>query len=436
MILTIIALAIPFLIGFFVVSLILRQEGSLPERLAFGFPIGAGLLTMQLFVIGWLRIPFELKYLLPVFIAEIVILFFASRDFILKNGESPHFLIVIPLIKIGTVFLLSYLRPIYAWDAWANWSTGAKLFYYTKGLLLDNPDELLGRGYVLRIVSYPLHNPLMQTWIALFNGFDEVFVKFWSPLYLMSMVLYLFWFISKRFNPINAVLGLIIFLSSPLMVYHSTEVYADLPLSAYIFFALVSFYNAIKGRERYLILTGLFLAQALFVKDEALFFVVPLILSVILYLRLNRDISQKNLLRAGFMFSYIIPWYIFKFTNNLTIGAEVIRWTPVFQPDALIGILINIFSLHNFNLVFVSLPVLLIISKRIRREIIYLLIPTLAYGLFFFCLYTFTSYYYDHFLRGTVFYRNLLTCYPAVFFIDILLLEKIRECPQFPGDNN
>jgi hypothetical protein len=427
MILTIIALAIPFLIGFFVVSLILRQEGSLPERLAFAFPAGAGLLTIQLFMAGWFGIPLELKYLLPVFTVEIIILFFPTKDYFLKNRECPHFLIGILMIKIITVFILTYLRPIYAWDSWANWSTGAKLFYSTKSLLLDNPEEFLGKGYVLRIISYPLHNPLMQTWIALFNGsFDEVFVKFWSPLYLLSMTLYLFWFISKSFNPFIAVFGLIIFLSSPLMNYHSTEVYSDICLSAYLFFALISFYNITNGKEGYFILAALFSAEALFVKDEALFFVTPLILSAIIHLWSKRAISNKTILKAALMFIYILPWYIFKFTNKLSLGAEVIDWRFVFQPDAITGIFMNILTLQNFNLVFIAFPILLILCPKIKKETILLLLPVAMYGLFFFCLYVFTSFYYEHFLSGTVFFRNLLTYYPSVFFINILLIKDIK----------
>ena len=169
-------------------------------------------------------------------------------------------------LKIGSIFLETYLRPIYAWDAWANWSARAKMFFYSNSLLLDSSDYFLGKNTVLSIISYPLHNPLSQVWISLWVGyFDEVYVKFWSPLYLLCMTICLYTFINKELNRLYASLLILIFLGSPLLAYHGIEIYSDLTLSAYLFFILICFFNVLRDKYAYLPIIGLLSAQSIFV---------------------------------------------------------------------------------------------------------------------------------------------------------------------------
>lgn len=431
MIAIIISLLIPSILGFLVVSIILRDEADFLEKVSLSYPLGAGLVTMQMFIIGIMRIPFELWYLLPLFIAEIVILSFYLRKLKIvsvplsfKLSPLVAIIISISIIKLTTVFLETFFRPIYAWDAWANWSAGAKLFYHNKGLLLDKPEEFLGKGYVLRIISYPLHNPLMQTWIALFAGnFDEVLVKFWSPLYLLSMSLMLYWLVKKESNELISSIVLIIFLSSPLLCYHSIEVYADLCLGAYIFFSTISFLYFMNGRKNYLPLIALFVAEGLFTKDEAIFFGIPLILSVIIYL-----LHQKSFKRSLFSLIpviYILPWYIFKISNSLTIGAEFIKFDLTFHPDVLPEIIFHLLTFQNFNTVFIAFPLLLFLSGISDRKLLHILGPIIFYTCFFVSIYMFTSFYYEQFIQGTVFFRNMLTLYPAIMLLDTLLFMKV-----------
>lgn len=431
MIQTLIALLIPFLLGFLAVSLILREQSSLLERLSLAYPAGAGLLTIQVFILGILKIPLELLYILPVLFIEILTMLYfypkirSKEDLQMKLWMAPLLLII--LIKIISIFLETYLRPVYAWDAWVNWSMGAKLFYYNKGLLLDDPEHLLGKGYGARIISYPLHNPLMQVWIALFTGdFDEVLVKFWSPLYLLSITAYLYIILNRELGGIIAALVVIIFLSSPLLCYHSIEVYSDLCLGAYIFLIIASFYQLIKGKEKFVFLLSLFSAESLFVKDEAIFFIIPAMVSALIYLKKKKPL--RYLFIAFIPFTYILPWFFFKFINKLSIGAEYIEWQFTFQPHVLKSVLLEILSLQNFNIVFIAFPVLMLLETG--KKYIYLLLPVLSYFIFFISLYMFTSFYYDHFMKGTVFFRNMLTLYPSVTFLSGLYIKDLIAVPS------
>jgi 4-amino-4-deoxy-L-arabinose transferase-like glycosyltransferase len=321
----------------------------------------------------------------------------------------------------------TYLRPIYAWDAWANWSAGAKAFYYAQGLLLDaGPDAFFGRGAAGRILSYPLHNPLMQVWMGQWLGtFDEVFVKFWSPVYLLSMAVYLYCVARRETNGLFAFMMLVLFLSSPLMSYHSIEVYSDLILGAYLFFAVTSFFHAMRNRQTYWLLVGFFSADALFVKNEATAFIAPLYLSIFAYLWFTRkQLSLPKIIYSILLpLLLVLPWFIFKSTHNLSLYPEQFTINLAYHPGVLDKVIEEFLSLQNFNIIFVSLPVLMIIDGRPTREFLHLLFPVLFYMVFFVGLYALTL-YNEYLMQGTIFFRNALTYYPLACLLVVLLLRK------------
>jgi hypothetical protein len=445
----ILALLIPTMLGFIVITLLLR-EASLLERVCLAYPLGSGMLTMQIFVLGLLRAPLTLVYILPPIALEIALLFFwiiwkkiplspplrfGFRDDIMSRSQPRTVklaTIILALwagIKLFSIFIETGLRPIFAWDAWANWSAGAKLFYSAKSLLLDVPaQDFFTRGAVLRITAYPLHNPLMQTWLSMWaGGFDEVLVKFWSPAYLLAMACYLYVIAARELNRLAALAVLVMFLSSPLLSYHSVEVYSDMPLSVYLFLASTSFLYVMRGKIAYLPLVALFSAEALFTKDESLFFIAPLVISAAVWILRspeNRTLKWRQLASLIIPLLLAAPWYAFKFFHTLGLGAEFIKLELVFHPEIIKSVITQIFSLHNFNLFFALLPILIIFGGNPGKELLHLYIAAACYESFFIMLYMFTSFYNSHYSSGTVFNRNLLTFYPVVVLITILLMKK------------
>ena len=451
MIMTLFAFLFPLLLGLFLIAWILRNEHEtgLMERLCLSFPLGMGLLTLQMFFLGLLRVPLTLAYTTFPILLEIIALFLLLRikgTAILPAPSSGLFrelvspqssrikkagLIILSLwaaAKLLSLFFEAGLRPIYAWDAWANWSVGAKLFYYSNSLMLDaGPQDFFARGAVLRIPSYPLHSPLMQMWFALWTGsFDEVLVKLWSPAYLLCTALYLYSFASREINRLTALIMLVLFLSSSLMSYHAVEAYSDFPLGACLLFALASFLMAIRLGPSYWIITGLFCAQSMFMKEEAVFYVLLLLLSAIVYIRstANKNSGQTNMLALLLApLVLILPWLAFKYSHGFVVGADNVRPTPGFHPE-MIGYIINSFAvLDNFNVFFLFFPALLLVAGKPTREFLHLIFVVAGYMLFFFALYSLTS-YATYMMEGTIFYRNVLTYYPSVCLLMIMAMGK------------
>ena len=452
MIMVFIALLLPAILGFLAIAVLLKKEEhtSLLERLCLAYPLGTGLLTIQMFLLGLLRVPLTWAYTtLPVMVEILVLSLWVLRNKtplvpkisygLVKdiasaktNWTQKAVLIVLTLwaaVKLASIFIETGTRPIWAWDSWSDWSVGAKLFYHTKSLLLDTPtQDFFGRGVVTRLTAYPLLNTLMQTWISIWNGgFDEVLVKFWTPVFLLSIAGYLYSFACKELNRLTAMALLVIFLSSPLMSYHAVEVYSDLPLGVYLGLASASFLHAMRGRRSYWRIVGLFSAIAMFTKDEALFFIAPLFLSAAYFLWRNTDdrITKKNTaMQLLSPLLFVAPWYIFKIVHHLGIGADSTRLIFSFHPEVIVPAIQQMASLENFNVFLVFFPLFLLAAGKPDRELLHILFALACYVLFFIMLYCFTNDYYDHFFRGTVFFRNILTYYPLIALLTAVLLKK------------
>ena len=139
------AILLPTILGFGIITLILQEDRDtgLLERLGLSYPLGAGILTIQMFLLGLLRVPFSVWSLSVPVVIEIVAIVLWTRHRVIPFSPPVSFgfyqelssrdtrpfrkvlltvLLVWVFVKIGSVLLETSLRPIFAWDSWANWS--------------------------------------------------------------------------------------------------------------------------------------------------------------------------------------------------------------------------------------------------------------------------------------------------------------------------
>ncbi len=453
MMITAVALAIPTILGFLTISVLLRDEAAcrLSERLCLAYPLGMVLLTVQMFLLALMHAPLRLEYVASPVMVEIAGLFLFIRKRKIPLMRIPSFgyfneivgadghwlkktslviLAVIVTVKIASILVETYLRPIFAWDSFANWSAGAKAFYYSHSLLLNtSPEDFFGKGLLNRNANYPPHNPLMQVWISLWVGnFDEVLVKLWSPVYLLAMSVYLYLIMAKETSRLIALSLLVLFLSSPLMSVHSIEAYSDVPLSVYLLFSLIMFFFAMRGKHEYWTLMGLFSAEALFTKDEAPFFVIPLLLAAIMFIWQNRKQGLIPRKAAVGLFTSLLlaaPWFIFKFSHHLGFGADYVTVEWTFRPEMVWRTVTLLLSFQNFNVFFLFFPLLLILTWHLPKEFVFLCLPVLCYAAFFILVYTLTEFFSGRLMFNTAIFRNTLTYYPSICFLTSLLIKTI-----------
>jgi hypothetical protein len=465
------AILLPTVLGFLVTAILFREvdgtSADLLDRLALSYPLGMGLLTFQMFALALLRIPLTLAALVPLLVLESIALVFWLRAAGIPYAPRPSFglwqeiaspaasllrkavlalLTVWIVIKAGSILYEASLRPIFGWDAWANWSASAKAFFYARGLMLDAPGEdFFGGGIVSRIQSYPLHNHLLQLWLALWaGGFDEVLVKLWSPFYLICAAAALYGFARRETGRTAALALTAVFLGSPLISYHGVEAYSDMMLGVNLLFALLSFVRAMRGNRGAWPLVGFFSAVALFTKNESPGFILPLLLSSAVFLWMNRRRSPLAPAAARILVPFVLvaPWLLFKFIHSLSLTQDAHQISPAWQPGVLPFVLRQFLSFENFGILFPMLVLLLVVNGRPSRELLHALFPVAFYAAFFVLIYSLVEYYHRTLLLGTIFFRNTMTYYPAACLVtaivigELLRKTSLREtAPVLPAGN-
>ncbi len=452
-----IALVIPALLGFLIATVLLRNSGEAGptpfERMCMAFPLGMGLLTVQMFLMGLMRMPLTLLTVtLPAVLGIAgLILWIRFRKIPVLGQSSPGLyreiaapgtawvkkavMIVLILwigVKIGSVFLETWVRPLYGWDAWTNWSARAKAFYYARGLMFDAAGDLFYGGTpVNSFRSYPPHNPLTQMWLSLWAGeFSETLVKFSNPVYFMSIGLLLYGIASRRMNRLVGLAFAVIFFGSSFVSYHGVEAYSDLALSACLLGALASFLYAMEGSNGAWGLLGLFSALALFTKNETPGYIGPLLLSAAVYLWMQRkSIHLGKSLAAVFVpLLLCAPWFLVKKLYSLSVIHDGAAFTAsTYFPDTIGHVIGNFLSLENFNIMIVAFPVLLVLAGKPGRQFLHLLFPVAVYAALYVIVYATQPYFHSVLLMGTVFSRNVLTYYPSICLLTILLLTQLMQ---------
>lgn len=458
-VLLIFAISIPLLTGYLITAWLTtgEREGGVLERLSLGYGLGSGVLAYLMFVLGLLRVPYSvLSVTLPM--AALSALFAAL---ILKKGGGflrtarlgpsglsgvrlifSAMLIAWLLLKISFVLYENALRPIFAWDAWVHWSTGAKVFYYAKGLLLDEAGEnFFGKTY--RFMGHPIHSPLLQVWQALWLGsFDEALVKTWSALYFIAMLGIVYFAVRREGGVFPALVSAFFLSSLPLLSWHATESYSDLVLGYYALAATAAVWRYMRGANKgYLVLAGLFLAMGSTTKNEGIFFFAAVLLALILYNILERRSYLSDALFFIIPFAVLaLPWFAFKAINGLGFGhgsyGSELTWLsdPKFGAAAekgvhweiIPGMLRQLFMSANFNLLFAFWLFVTVFKMRtaLRTEIKYVhLIAVSALAMFAFVYLVFEV---TAVTETTGVNRNALT-YAPIFLLSSALLYTLKE---------
>ncbi|SRR5713226_229392 len=229
-----------FLIGYVVIELCGFLKGaSLLEKLSYSWGLGVGLIGIQMFLYSILHIPWSrLSILLPWVIIFVILL--------VRNKQTPKFRKVkVKLSRIEIFFVLliaillfftgfeSILRPIQAWDGWANWVFRSKVFFLHNNLTID---------YVRYTYDeYPLIIPLMGTFGYIMMGeVNDKYVLFLFFVFYLALGGVFFATSKKLLNTKKAIILTFLLLSTQNLIRHGGRFeagYADLALGYYIFAA-------------------------------------------------------------------------------------------------------------------------------------------------------------------------------------------------------
>jgi len=454
------AFAVPSAAGILFVGFLLGESASAGEKLCLGFGTGAGMLAYAMFIEGLAGVSFTAAGAAAPLVVLVVILALVRyarvrpsmtrrQRTVTVSGTLGGFEIALValmalwvLLKVAFVFHESVTRPIYSWDAWANWSAGAKLFFYNRGLMLDPASEYFFGAVYRPFPGHPLHSTLLQVYSALWLGhFDEIYVKSWTFFYFLAMLGLVYWSIKREAGVLYGVAGAFFLASLPLLTWHAQDVYSDFPLSWYSLASAMVFWRYMKtGSKSFLVLCGTLAGMGMFVKNEGLFFAGALGVSLVLYSLFERKPLVANLL--CFVLPVLLlagPWLVFKSANALGFGhtGGELKWLgdPNIRGGARTGVhwdiiapaLKQVFLSANFSLLF---PFWIIVSALGLRTVVgsdikYLDLAILIVIAGF--VFVYLTLEKMSVLEGTGIYRNILTYAPMILFSSALTLKSLRQ---------
>lgn len=449
------AILIPVFLGLLLLSLIFQHKkiGAL-QRLVFAYGLGAGLVTLTMLGLCFLKLPFNGFNLgLPLVILTGICCFIIWRkNFVFLEKNSLFFrgltskrrtdlfswleivLIVIILFEIVFVFSQTLLRPTIAFDALANWSFRAKVFFTEKQMPLDpgSPVFLGGGGHI----NYPLHISFFQTWIALWLGeFNDVFINIIFAFYFICLIGLIYSGLKSFCSRKHSLIFTVFACTLPFLIYHGFNAYADLPLAFYFTGAVICFYYFLtKHTNSWLYLSGFLIGVGAWTKFEGVLLSIVIFTALCLYI-LRHRISDWMLFFKPFLlciFCFLLffgPWALFKMWWGLDY-TNIPGYTSFdkFHPEIFPHVFRALFQNNSFNiwpLYFILIVVLTGFAKTFKTSYIWLYLILFGAALGYGFIYFFTPAHASA-LGQTAFSRSVLHIIPVSIFLGGILAKNLR----------
>lgn len=302
-------------------------------------------------------------------------------------------------------------RPVLTYDALAIWSSRAKALYTAQAIDFKPQDYFYLGG--LWHNNYPWQVPLLEYYLDEVVGYQSdtlinlIFVAYWLALVGLIAV----WSCRRLGRTLG--LGLTaLFISLPLVFYHSFNAYADLPLAFYVGLAFAWLVDYLRqGRPGQLAVALGFLAGACLVKLEGLLYLLAALPSWWLAARSRQQTWWYWLV----VLVLPLPWLLFILSQAW--GLANIGGGLGWHPQILPVVLQAVFLANSWNIWWYAWLVCLVIFwsrwwriSFLRYSGLYLILVAGAFA----GLYLLTD-EYNFVLNNTAFSRNLLTFVPLTF---------------------
>ena len=336
-------------------------------RLALSFTLGLGLLAIQMFFYSLVGISFSVPAISLPWIAASLFpyIYFRGKSpprayrtgvglfsGCLKSPGAPGLVGWLSILIIASQVLFAFfsamLMPLRGWDAWAIWFMKARVFFLEGGVASG---FLTDTSYRVFHLDYPLLMPLVGSWIYLVLGSaHEIMAKGLFPVQFACM-LAVFWFVVSRKTTLSAALLFTALLSLvPLVMTQAGGLpvpigglkdgdyvgYVDITIALFFMSAAGFIYLYMTEKKApYLTISAVLLGFGAWTKNEGLTFVIVAVLTMAVYLFMERTRSEPGEPQPGeprsptprhliaffiIPIAIIAPWMLYK--AALGLGSE------------------------------------------------------------------------------------------------------------------
>ena len=330
-------------LGLALVRLILERPGPL-EYASLAFPVGSGAFTWLLFLLSWAKVPLApasvlLAYALA--LGLLVVLVRLTRSARLSAGDASqpseadvHVRLHRAGLLASAVIFLAIMSPLAVLKAHSYWDAAAGWIVKGYGIALEG-DIRAGQTWGAWGLSYPLNIPLQATLFRLFDGDRLPGSMLVFPMYGLSLAVgvYRFWR-RQAVGELQSLLGMLLMLTNPLVLLHSSIGYANLPTTVYLVLGACWMLEGLaKARHPDIILGSLLLGLAGWTRPEAVGYGLVLLPALLLHVRIVRK-RWISVWGALLPFAILVGiWFVFGGTavRESKLGGAVGSVVPAMQ---------------------------------------------------------------------------------------------------------
>lgn len=345
-----------------------------PAKLALGFGTGAGIVSLVLFIYSMVGVPLSfLTVLLPWFV---LFLYLLKNKKVLQTVKKdkedfvPIDYLFLTLIAISVLIAIFYAlsSSVSAFDAVANWSMLAKVFYFER--------SLGGDLYRFLNIDNPPLVSLQQSFLSILMGkYNDRQALLIFPAYFISLLVLFYNLAKKLSTKTNALIFTFFLASTPMVLGQAGRMsvgYMDIVLSYFIFASIFVLHHLLRGsRPKHIFLLGLLLSFAALVKNEGLGIV--LISSIIIFVILKKDSKLKYLF---YLMIGLIPIFVFRlyseaenFPSHYLYSGYLIL-TRV--PEIIRRFVFEVFALSRWNFLWIAFIISLFFIRKDKFMLIVL----------------------------------------------------------------
>ncbi len=308
----------------------------------------------------------------------------ASRPLTLRSTVQMALAGIITALLIEKLIFVAvqgFAFPTYFWDAVANWNYRAKILHAVGRLDLDpHSDAFLGGG----LPHYPLGPSIFRAWTTTLIGrWSEPAVAAHSIATYVLLFGIIWIRLSKRIGRWSGFVFAYLAISIPLMAYHAYAGYADLLISFFFTACLIYGYQYLTTRDTLSgLVSALFLASALFTKNEGLVLILPALgVTVLVVFWSGRMTLRSSAAYFGIAIGLLVPWIVLKAYFGLPYAPTDANARIAFHIEGLQQLFGVVFLQGSFNLfgLFFVLTILLFSSLWWKTDVGFLALPNFLF---------------------------------------------------------
>ncbi|MGB3904049.1 MAG: glycosyltransferase family 39 protein [Anaerolineae bacterium] len=316
--LSLLALLLVAVFGF-PITLLIAPRVRFLERLALAYGLGWGAVTLGMFYLSVLGIPFSLPNIAALLVVVTLSLGWlvrktadvssylaaasAPRDLLrrMKRPSLPETVVLSAIVFcLLAALLIAAYWPVHTWDALAVYDVRARMF----------ADALSIKEASLQMPHVPPLTSLAHSWLYLLGGEGQN-ARLIYPLFSASLVVVFYYSLREQCSALCSLIFALLLVTAPQFLYFSSVAYSNMPYAFYQATAVLCLYRWLSlHKQGYLALSALLFGLGSWTRPAT----EPYLIAILAVLAVYCLGKRRCIAVAGFVALFLtvaIPWELY-----------------------------------------------------------------------------------------------------------------------------